>query len=125
MRTLSWGSNTLQNRSIIKGKGMLSMSKEHFVISHDMEVKESCITLVPYKAKFIQGVWSLLLKFNDYQCVPAFIKEELGALPLVWGISDFHILEKFKGQALESPSISTKLTIALNLRWLLVDRVLA
>lgn len=42
--------------SIIKGKGMLPMSKEHFVISHDVEVKESCITLVPYEAKSIQGL---------------------------------------------------------------------
>lgn len=95
MQTLSWESNTLQNRSIIKGKRMLPVSKEHFVISHDVEIRESCITLVPYKARFLQGIWSLLLKFNDYQCVPGFIKEELEALPLVWRISVFHTLEKF------------------------------
>lgn len=106
MQTLSWESNTLQNRSIIKRKGMLPMSKEHFVISHDMKVKESCFTLVPHKAKFIQGVWSLLLKFNDYPCIPGFIKELLGALPLVWRISVSHTLETFKGQALESSSIN-------------------
>lgn len=35
---------------------MLPMSKEHFVISHDVEIRESCITLVPYKARFIQGI---------------------------------------------------------------------
>lgn len=35
---------------------MLPMSKEHFVISHDVEIRESCINLVPYKARFIQGI---------------------------------------------------------------------